>query len=64
MLNWIRRVNILWLLVTLFVFHGLLYSALGTDNWLSVALTATLVDTAVVAALQYVIVGRGRERGK
>ncbi|HUC90484.1 MAG TPA: hypothetical protein VMS09_00485 [Paenibacillus sp.] len=64
MLDWIARVHILWLLVALFVFHGFLYSALGTDDWLGVALTATIVDTAVVAALKYFVVGRVRARGK
>jgi hypothetical protein len=65
MLNWIRRVNLLWFFLFLLAFHALLYYAQGTPNWFFVALTASVVDTVILGALQLLLFGmRGRQRGK
>ncbi|WNQ11158.1 hypothetical protein MJA45_26755 [Paenibacillus aurantius] len=64
MLDWIRRINLIWVFVLLFGFHGLLYYYLGTANWLTVTLLATAVDTAVVAALQYLLLSASRRKEK
>ncbi|MFD2611715.1 hypothetical protein [Paenibacillus gansuensis] len=61
MVNWIKQVNLLWLFVLLFAFHGILYYALGTESWFTVTLMATAVDTAVVALVQFLLPGRGRQ---
>jgi hypothetical protein len=55
LLNWLTRINVLVAFVVLMVFHALLYYYQGTDNWFMVALLASLVDTGVLAALQFVI---------
>ena len=55
MLNWLTRINILVAFVVLMVFHGLLYFYQGTNDWFMVALLASLVDTGVLAALQFII---------
>jgi hypothetical protein len=62
LLNWLTRINILVAFVVLMVFHALLYYYQGTNNWFMVALLASLVDTGVLAALQFAIGARRRAR--
>ncbi|ANE48220.1 hypothetical protein SY83_20160 [Paenibacillus swuensis] len=62
MLNWIRNVNLLWLFVLLFAFHGILYYTLENNDWFTLALLATVVDTAVVAVVQWVVSDRAKQR--
>ena len=64
MLEWISRINLVVAFVVLMVFHLLLYYSQNTDNWLSMALLASIVDLGVLAAIQLVIVGRRRERNR
>ena len=64
MLEWISRINLVVAFVVLMVFHMLLYYYQNTDNWLSMALLASIVDLGVLAAIQLVIVGRRRERNR
>lgn len=64
MLDWISRINLLVAFIVLLVFHMLLYYYQGTDNWLSMALLASIVDTGVLAALQLVIAGSKRQRNR
>lgn len=58
MLNWISRINIGIAFIVLFVFHMLFYRLWGTDNWLTVALLASIVETGVLAAVQLILGGR------
>lgn len=64
MLRWISRINLLAAFIVLLVFHMLLYYYQNTDNWLSTALLASIVDTGVLAALQLVIAGSRRQRNR
>lgn len=50
--NAVNRISLLVAFVVLFGGHILMYYLLGTDNWLMVALSAALVETATLAALQ------------
>ncbi|TJY43924.1 hypothetical protein E5161_00525 [Cohnella pontilimi] len=61
MIKWLNRVNLIWLFVLFLVFHVILYYSLGNDNWFSVALLASLVDTGIAAVLQFVF--REEKRG-
>jgi hypothetical protein len=61
MVDWIKRINLLWLFVLLMGFHGLLYYSLGTNNWLFVAFSASVVDTALAGVLKLLL--PDRERG-
>jgi hypothetical protein len=50
--NTVNRINLLVAFVVLFIGHILMYYLLGTDDWIMVALTAALVESAVLAAIQ------------
>lgn len=58
----VTRINLLLAFIVLFGAHLLMYYSLGTDNWPMVALTAALVETAVIAALQLFAGFRKRAR--
>lgn len=60
--NTINRINLLVAFIVLFAAHILMYFLLGTDDWLMVALSAALVETAVLAALQLFASYRSRAR--
>jgi hypothetical protein len=54
----ISRNNLLLLFVFFLIFHIILYYSLGTTSWFSVAILASVVDTGIVAALQYLVTER------
>ncbi|WP_438446257.1 hypothetical protein [Gorillibacterium sp. sgz5001074] len=58
----VSRINLLFAFIILFAGHLLMYYVLGTDNWPMVALSAALVETAVIAALQLYAGFRRRAR--
>ncbi|OUM96643.1 MAG: hypothetical protein A9Z00_03400 [Thermobacillus sp. ZCTH02-B1] len=62
MFGWIARINLLAAFAVLFVFHLLLYYFLGNDDWFSIALLASIVETGVLALIQ--IAAGGREEDK
>jgi membrane protein YdbS with pleckstrin-like domain len=64
MINWINRINLFSAFVLLLGFHALLYYSQGTPNWFFVSLMATVVDTAILAGLQFVLRGIRREKGR
>jgi hypothetical protein len=64
MLEWIKRVNLIWVFILLLVFHGLLYYSFGTPNWLLVALIASLVDASIVIVLKFMLTGTAKQKGK
>lgn len=61
-LNTISRINLLFAFIILFAAHLLMYYMLGTDDWVMVALSAALVETAVLAAIQLYAAYRSRGR--
>lgn len=61
-LNTVSRINLLLAFIVLFAGHLLMYYLLGTDDWPMVALSAALVETAVLAALQLFAGFRNRAR--
>jgi hypothetical protein len=62
MVDWIKRINLLWLFVLLMGFHGLLYYSFGNDNWLFLAFSASVVDTAAAAALKLLLPDREKSK--
>lgn len=64
MIRWISRLNLLAAFAVLLVFHLLLYYFLGTDNWLSIALLASIVETGVLALIQIALGGREEDRAR
>lgn len=53
----------LWIWVTvIFAAHAGLYLFLGTANWLLITIEATVVWAIVLAAIQYFVRTRRRER--
>lgn len=60
--NTVNRINLLVAFVVLFGAHILMYYLLGTDDWVMVALSAALVETAVLAAVQ--LLGSFRNRAR
>jgi hypothetical protein len=50
----IKRIHLVTAFIVLLIFHFLLYYLLGNSNWLILALSASLVDTAILAALQFI----------
>ncbi|MDF2927098.1 MAG: hypothetical protein K0R57_6012 [Paenibacillaceae bacterium] len=48
----IKRINLLIAFTVLFVLHLAMYYLLHTEDWITVALSAAFVDTAVLSALQ------------
>jgi hypothetical protein len=64
MLRWISRVNLIAAFAVLLVFHLLLYYFLGTDNWLSIALLAAIVETGVLAIIQIALGGREEDKAR
>jgi|GEM_PF-563144 len=62
MIRWITRINLLAAFAALLVFHLILYYFIGTDNWLSIALLASIVETGVLALIQIALGGRDEDR--
>jgi NhaP-type Na+/H+ or K+/H+ antiporter len=62
MIRWITRINLLAAFTALLVFHLILYYFIGTDNWLSIALLASIVETGVLALIQIALGGRDEDR--
>jgi hypothetical protein len=58
----INRINLLAAFLILFGGHLLMYFLLGTDKWMTVALSASLVDTAVLSGLQLLAVFKNRAK--
>lgn len=58
----VRRINLLIAFLVLFAAHLLLYYALGTDRWATVALTAALTETVVLALAQILIAFKTRAK--
>lgn len=61
-LHFVNRINLFLAFIVLFAAHSLMYYALRTDDWAVVALSAALVDTAVLAAVQLYAVYRNRNK--
>lgn len=62
MIRWITRINLLAAFAALLVFHLILYYFIGTDNWLSIALLASIVETGVLALIKIALGGRDEDR--
>ena len=62
LLQWINKLNLALAFLVLFAAHGLLYFGLGNGDWFFLALSAALVWTGVLAAVQ--LFSRGRARSK
>ncbi|PZE21231.1 hypothetical protein [Paenibacillus xerothermodurans] len=62
MAEWIRRINLLWVFIILLAFHGLMYYAMENDDWLSLTLIASLVDTVILAGIKYVAMGMRKQK--
>lgn len=63
-LNAVNRINLFLAFIALFAAHTLMYALLGTRDWVMVALSASLVETAVLAAIQLYAAYRMRNRTK
>lgn len=62
MLRWISRINLIAAFAVLLVFHLLLYYYLGTDNRISIALLASIVETGVLALIQIALGGHEEDK--
>lgn len=63
-LHAVSRINLFLAFIVLFGAHVLMYYLLRTDDWVMVALSAALVETALLAGIQLYAAYRLKGRAK
>ena len=61
-LHLLARVNLAAAFIGLWLAHMLLYYLLENEQWFPLSLLAALIDTGVIAAIQYAVQGKTKNR--